>query len=181
VTNGFITPEPLEMVAPYLDAANADLKSFKEEYYRKICGGRLQPVLEALRQMRKLNIWIEVTTLVIPGLNDSADELGSIARFIKDELGAGVPWHVSAFYPIYKMTDRPPTPPETLVKARDIGLETGLKYVYSGNIPIRGAENTYCPNCKKAVINRSVFWVTENYLVNGACPNCGEKVEGVWG
>lgn len=135
VTNGFITEPPLRMIAPYLDAANVDLKSFRDEYYHKYCGGKLEPVLKALKLYKELNIWLEVTTLVIPGLNDSETELMDIANFIKNELGEGVPWHVSAFYPIYKMTDRPPTPAETIYKARDIGLKAGLKYVYTGNLP----------------------------------------------
>lgn len=134
VTNGFINPAPLKEIAPYLDAANVDLKSFKDEYYRKICGARLEPVLDTLRLMKKLDIWIEITTLIIPELNDSTEELKEIASFIKNELGAGVPWHVSAFHPCYKMLDRPPTPKETIIRARDIGLKAGLKFVHPGNI-----------------------------------------------
>ncbi|MGB9612607.1 MAG: AmmeMemoRadiSam system radical SAM enzyme [Candidatus Margulisiibacteriota bacterium] len=181
VTNGYTNLPAIEMIAPYLDAANVDLKSFREEYYLKICGGRLAPVLETLKFMRKLNIWVEVTTLVIPGLNDSKEELKDIANFIKNELGDDVPWHISAFYPHYKMLDRPPTPAQTLVKAREIGIGVGLKYVYTGNIPIPGAEDTYCPACHKPLIVRSGFSVLENKVKDGKCSYCGVEVSGVWG
>ncbi|MFH1386323.1 MAG: AmmeMemoRadiSam system radical SAM enzyme [bacterium] len=134
VTNGYSNPEPTKMIAPYLDAANIDLKSFSDDYYKKYCGGRLQPVLDTIKLMRNLKIWIELTTLIIPGLNDSNEELTEIASFIKNDLGDDVPWHVSAFYPTYKMLDRPATPRETVIKAKEIGLEAGLKYVYTGNI-----------------------------------------------
>jgi len=180
VTNGFIAEPPLRMIAPYLDAANVDLKSFRDEYYHKICGGKLEPVLAALKLYKKLKIWIEVTTLIIPGLNDSKQELKDIADFIKKELGAEVPWHVSAFYPTYKMTDRPPTPPETLLKAREIGLKAGLKYVYGGNLNIPGSEDTICPKCKKDLIVRSGFEVIRNQIKEGKCSHCGERIDGIW-
>jgi len=180
VTNGFITPEPLKQIAPILNAANIDLKSMKDETYRQVCGGSLQPVLNALRLYRELNIWIEVTTLVIPGLNDSKQELSDIARFIRDELGAQVPWHLSAFYPTYKMTDRPPTPPEELMRAQLIGIESGLKYVYCGNVSVPGLEDTHCPKCRLGLISRSGFGVIKNALVDGRCYNCGEAIDGIW-
>ena len=181
VTNGYMNLPVVEMIAPYLDAANVDLKSFREDYYRKICGGELQPVLEAIKLMKKLKIWIELTTLVIPGLNDSSEELTDIASFIKNEVGDDVPWHVSAFHPMYKMLDRPRTPVETLVKARDIGLKAGLKYVYVGNIPLPGSEDTYCSKCKKLLVQRSAFTVLKNSLKDGKCYSCGEPASGVWG
>ena len=180
VTNGFINPEPLELISPYLHAANVDLKSFQEDFYKKICGARLAPVLETLKLMKKLNIWVEVTTLVIPGRNDSKEELTQIASFIKNELSPDTPWHVSAFFPHYKMADHPRTPAEKLEMARDIGLKAGLKYVYSGNIPIRGAEDTYCPKCKKSLIERAGFQILKNVLKNGQCVFCGEKISGIW-
>ncbi len=180
VTNGFTNGPVVEMIAPYLDAANVDLKSFRDEYYRKVCGGRLQPVLDTIKLMKKLKIWIELTTLVIPGLNDSNEELTDIANFIKNEVGDDVPWHVSAFRPAYKMLDRSSTPAETLLRARDIGLKAGLKYVYVGNIPIPGSEDTYCSNCKKPLIQRSVFTVLKDNVKDGKCYNCGEAVSGVW-
>jgi pyruvate formate lyase activating enzyme len=180
VSNGFISEEPLRTIAPYLHAANIDLKSLRDEYYRKICGGRLEPVLQALKLYRELKIWLEITTLIIPGLNDSQQELGEIAAFIRQELGAEVPWHVSAFYPTYKMVDRPPTPRETLVKAKQIGLNSGLKYVYCGNLDIPGGEDTNCPRCGFNLIARSGFQVENNQIKNGVCINCGEKIAGVW-
>jgi pyruvate formate lyase activating enzyme len=180
VTNGFTSAEALNVISPYLDAANVDLKSFREDFYRHISGARLALVLDTLRLMKKLNIWVEVTTLVIPGLNDSSEELAEMANFIKNELGDETPWHVSAFFPAYKMTDRPPTPAATLKIARQIGLDSGLKYAYAGNLPIEGAENTYCGKCKKLLIERRGFYVAKNNLKNGACPFCGERISGVW-
>lgn len=180
ITNGYTSIPALEMIKPYLDAANVDLKSFREDFYHKICGARLAPVLEVLKWMKKNNIWIEVTTLVIPGLNDSKEELTEIASFIKNDLGDDTPWHVSAFHPTYKMLDRPRTPAETLMMAREIGIQTGLKYVYCGNIPVPGAEDTYCPKCKTNLIQRSVFTVLKNELKDGKCGVCGEGIAGVW-
>lgn len=181
VTSGFMNPPVVEMVSPYLDAANVDLKSFREDYYHKICGGRLAPVLEVLKLMKKLKIWVEVTTLVIPGLNDSNEELTQIANFIKNDLGDETPWHVSAFFPHYKMLDRPPTSGEALIRARNIGLDIGLKYVYAGNIPIPGTEDTYCSRCKRALIVRSGFMILKNEVKDKKCSHCGERVSGVWG
>jgi len=180
VTNGFMNPPVVEKIAPYLDAANIDLKSFRDEYYRKICGGQLTPVLNTIKQMKKMGIWIELTTLIIPGLNDSVEELTDIANFIKNEVGADVPWHVSAFRPTYKMLDRPATPAKTLQKAREIGFRSGLRYVYAGNLPIPGAEDTICPKCKKALIARAGFSVMGDKVEGGKCFNCGGKIAGVW-
>jgi pyruvate formate lyase activating enzyme len=180
VSNGFMNPPVVETAQPYLDAANVDLKSFSDDYYRKFCGGRLAPVLETLKLMKKLKTWVEVTTLVIPGLNDSQEELMEIARFIRKEMSDDTPWHVTGFYPTYKMLDRPRTPAETLVKAREIGLSEGLKFVYAGNLLIKGAENTYCPKCGQIVIQRSGFEVLENRVKAGKCGLCNEPIAGVW-
>ncbi|GAI02889.1 unnamed protein product, partial [marine sediment metagenome] len=141
VTNGYMTEEAIKKIEPYLDAANVDLKSFSDDFYRKLCGAKLQPVLDALKLMKKLGIWVEVTTLIIPTLNDSSEELREIAKFIVNELGEGTPWHISRFYPAYNLTDKPPTPIETIHKAREIGLNEGLKYVYEGNVPGSTGEN----------------------------------------
>ncbi|MBU0630298.1 MAG: AmmeMemoRadiSam system radical SAM enzyme [Candidatus Margulisbacteria bacterium] len=182
VTNGYINPAPLEMIAPYLDAANVDLKSFRDDYYRKICGGQLKPVLETLKLLKKLKIWVEVTTLIIPELNDSVEELTDIASFIKLELGEETPWHVTGFYPVYKMLDQPPTPAVTLSKAREIGRSLGLKYVYAGNVPIPGGEETHCPQCGKPLIIRSEFrTMTDLVSGTGVCPVCQHPIAGVWG
>jgi pyruvate formate lyase activating enzyme len=179
VTNGFTSPEALRAVAPFLDGANVDLKSFREEFYKKICGAKLAPVLESLKLYRELGIWLEVTTLVIPGENDSDEELGQIAAFIAGELGPEVPWHVSAFHPTYRLTDRPRTPAETLRRACVVGRDAGLKYVYEGNIPGEG-EDTFCPACGERVIFRLGFSVRENRLEEGSCPECRSPLEGIW-
>ncbi|HDN80764.1 MAG TPA: AmmeMemoRadiSam system radical SAM enzyme [Chloroflexi bacterium] len=179
VTNGYMTPEMLEEFQPYLDAANVDLKAGKDEFYRKYCGARLQPVLESLKKMKEMGIWVEVTTLVIPGLNDSDEELRFIADFISQELGPETPWHVSRFHPHYKMYDRPPTPVSTLHRAREIGLKAGLRYVYEGNVPGSEGENTYCYNCGKLLIRRFGFEILEYRVKEGKCYNCGAPIDGV--
>ena len=179
VTNGFTSPEALRAIAPFLDGANVDLKSFRETFYKKICGAKLAPVLESLKLYRELGIWLEVTTLVIPGENDSDRELGEIAAFIAGELGPGVPWHVSAFHPTYRLTNRPRTPAATLRRACEAGRAAGLKYVYEGNIPGEG-EDTFCPSCGVSVISRLGFSVKENRLEEGSCPRCRSPLEGIW-
>ncbi len=179
VTNGYTSAEALRHLSPWLHAANVDLKSFRDDFYRKICGARLQPVLDSLRLYRELGIWLEVTTLIIPGENDSPEELGDIAAFIARELGPEVPWHVSAFHPTYRLTDRPRTPAALLRQARDIGLQAGLRFVYEGNIPGEG-EDTACPSCSRTVVSRFGFTIREVLLQDGRCPWCGTPVAGVW-
>ncbi len=179
VSNGYMTPEVTRHLAPVLDGINIDIKGFTDDFYKKVCKARLQPVLDNVRLMFDLGVWVEVTTLLIPGLNDSPEELRDIARFVKG-VDPGIPWHVTAFYPTYKMTDRKPTPVETLRMARDIGLEEGLRFVYEGNIPGEGGENTYCPSCNTELITRFGFSIRQNRLANGCCSDCGEKIEGVW-
>ncbi len=175
VTNGYILPGPLKEISPWLHGANVDLKSFRDSFYRKICQARLEPVLDTLKLMRSLGIWVEVTTLLIPGLNDEEEELRDMARFLC-ELGAEVPWHVSAFHPTYRMTDRSRTPGSTLRRAREIGVEEGLHFVYTGNIPGEQGENTYCPQCGTCVIGRYGFRVTSQSLEQGQCGECGQKI-----
>jgi pyruvate formate lyase activating enzyme len=182
VTNGFISPDPLREIAPYLGAANIDLKSFRDSYYKKLCGARLEPVLAAIREYKKLGVWIELTTLLIPGLNDEDGELRDIARFIKTELGEDVPWHISRFFPAYKMEHWQETPIRSLLRARELGQEEGLRYVYLGNVPQEeGAENTFCPGCGSVVIRRWGFTVVENRMRAGRCPDCNRFVAGRWG
>jgi pyruvate formate lyase activating enzyme len=178
VTNGFISEAPLRELATVLDAANVDLKFFRPESYRKISRARLEPVLAAIRLYRELGVWVEVTTLVIPGVNDSDEELRGIATFLRS-LGADLPWHVSLFYPAYKMMDRPPTPLATLRRAAGIGREAGLRHVYEGNVPGGEGEDTYCHACKALLVARSLFGVLENRIANDRCPDCGEPVDGV--
>ena len=178
VTNGYMTVEMLETMHPYLDAANVDLKGFRDETYRKYAAARLQPVLDSLKAMKRLGVWVEVTTLVIPGINDDPAELEDAARFVADELGEETPWHISRFFPAYEMTDVPPTPVATLQRAREIGLDAGLRYVYVGNVA--NEANTYCHVCGRLLIRRSGLWVSENHVQpDGRCPNCGTAVGGV--
>lgn len=178
VTNGYMTGEALDAARGWLDAANVDLKAFSDDFYRRHCGGSLQPVLDAIKRMTELGLWVEVTTLVIPGRNDSDEELGWIAQFLAG-ISPDLPWHVSRFVPSYLVYDVPPTPVATLRRAREIGREAGLRFVYLGNVPGEG-EDTACPSCGKTVIRREGFRVVENQLADGRCPGCGEAVAGVW-
>ncbi len=179
VTNGYMTPEMLEAYHPYLDAANVDLKSFRDDFYRHLCGARLQPVLDSLRRLKALGVWLEVTTLVISGYNDDPAELRDLAAFIAGELGPATPWHVSRFHPAYRLVTAPPTPAATLLRAHDIGREAGLHYVYVGNLPSAAGENTVCPACGQTVIERHGFRVTARHTRNGTCSHCGAAIDGV--
>ena len=179
VSNGFMTEESAKALAEFIDADNIDLKSFQDDFYRKVCKARLQPVLDTIGRLRRAGVWIEVTTLVIPGHNDSTEELTDIAQFIKG-VGPEIPWHVSAFYPTHQMLDRPRTPPETLLKAREIGLAAGLRYVYTGNIPGQGGENTYCYSCGEVLIERVGYTIKGFILQDGKCPKCQTAIDGVW-
>ncbi len=176
VTNGFMTAEALEAARPWLDAANVDLKSFRDETYKKTCGGRLGPVLETIRRMREAGIWVEVTTLVVPGLNDADDELKGIAGFLAG-VDRDIPWHISRFHPDYKYTTAPPTPQETLDRAVRRGQAAGLRYVYVGNIDDPNTI-TYCPGCRKEVVGRRGFSVTFDRTIEGRCPECGTAIAG---
>ncbi len=177
VSNGYMSAEMLGLFHPWLDAANIDLKAFSDITYCKYVGARLQPVLDSLKLLRKYGIWLEVTTLIIPGINDDPQELQDIAEFIAVELGNDTPWHVSRFFPQYKMEHIPPTLPETLQKAVEIGKNVGLKYVYTGNL---GSEiDTNCPVCATLLVRRNRFGVENRVDGNGCCPKCGEKIAGV--
>jgi pyruvate formate lyase activating enzyme len=178
VTNGYMTPEVIDETKPYFQAANVDLKSFRPKHYQRICGAKLEPVLKSIQYMKESGIWVEVTTLVIPTKNDSDEELRDIARFIHS-VGQDIPWHISAFYPTYKMSDLPRTPVETLRKARDIGIEEGLRYVYTGNVPGDPGENTYCYNCGKLLIERYGFAISGYYLEDSSCQYCSTSIDGV--
>jgi len=180
VTNGFIAEEPLRTIAPYLTAANIDIKGFRQEFYKRVCGAPLQPVLDAVKLYKQLGVWIELTTLVIPGRNDDESELRDLAGFIRSELGAEVPWHLSRFFPAYKMGMVPPTPIATLRMAERVGKEAELQYVYLGNVFEEPGEDTHCPGCRAVVIRRSGLFLVENRLKDGACPDCGRKIEGIW-
>ena len=178
VTNGYLTEEALGEAKGWLHAANVDLKSFSPEFYRKFCGASLQPVLDTIARMWEAGIWVEVTTLVIPGRNDAGEGLRWIAEFLAG-ISPDIPWHVSRFVPAYKVWDLPPTPVATLRKAREIGLSAGLHFVYLGNVPGEG-EDTLCPACGRVLIRRYGFQVVESSLVDGRCPGCGEAIAGVW-
>jgi pyruvate formate lyase activating enzyme len=179
VTNGYITAEALKEINPYLDAANVDLKSFRKDFYKKYPKAKLEGVLDTLKLMKEFGIWVEVTTLLIPTLNDSEEELRDIAKFIKKELGKETPWHISRFYPTYQMTHLPSTSSEKLMRAREIGLEEGLRYVYTGNIPGLEGENTYCWSCKKLIIRRYGYSISSYKIKDGECEYCGVKIDGV--
>ncbi len=179
VSNGFMTEPSAKALAEFIDADNVDLKSFRDDHYRKVCKAPLQPVLDTIVRLKQLGVWVEVTTLVIPGLNDSTEELTDIAQFIKG-VDMGIPWHVSAFYPTYKMLDRPRTPAATLLKAREIGLAAGLRYVYTGNIPGKGGESTICYACGEMLIDRVGCQILRNTLQDGKCPKCQAEIDGVW-
>lgn len=178
VSNGYMSPQMLELLHPRLDAANIDLKAFRESTYRQHVGARLQPVLDSLKELRRLGVWLEVTTLIIPGINDDPGELHDIAGFIASELGAGVPWHISRFYPQYKMQYVPSTPLERIEEAAGIGRQAGLHYVYPGNTG--ASADTCCPGCGRTVIERSGFGVRVlRVSAQGACPDCATPIAGV--
>ena len=179
VSNGYTSPEACRDIAPYLDANNIDLKAFSDKFYREVCGAKLAPVLETISLMKELGVWVEITTLVIPGWNDSDKELLSIAEFIKS-VDPQIPWHVTAFYPTYKMTDRGATPVSALRRARDIGLAAGLHYVYEGNVPGEGGENTFCHKCSRVIINRRGFAVSSVHMDGNRCGFCQEPVAGIF-
>lgn len=178
VTNGYMSQEMLNVFHPYLDAANVDLKAFREKTYHHFVGAGLQPVLDNLKLMKKLGVWLEVTTLVIPGINDDLAELRDAAQFVAQELGAETPWHISRFFPAYKMANIPPTPLAMLQQAQQIGHEEGLQFVYVGNIPGEG-NDTLCPSCGRALIRRHNFGVIFNRMSNDRCPACGEPIAGI--
>jgi pyruvate formate lyase activating enzyme len=180
VTNGYMSGEAVKMVSPFLDAANVDLKAFSDRFYRERCGARLQPVLDTLKRMVSQGVFVEVTTLIVPGLNDSPDELKQLAGFIAEQLDPATPWHISRFHPTYRLTDRGPTPVKTLETARDIGLAAGLQFVYTGNVPGDAGGNTYCPGCGEMIMERWGFRLGSVRVKNGACSLCGEAIAGVW-
>jgi pyruvate formate lyase activating enzyme len=180
VSNGYITYEAFHDIYDHVDAANIDLKAFTEDFYGRITLTHLKPVLETLVWLKKeTNVWLEITNLIIPTLNDAPGEFRQIADWIMENLGPDVPLHFTAFHPDFKLMDKPRTPPETLHRARAIALEAGLHYVYEGNI-LNGAGNTHCPQCSKVLIRRSWHEVQSNTLRAGACPNCGHPIPGRW-
>ena len=182
VTSGYETHKAIDTIAPYLDGMNIDIKGFSQSFYKEICGGSLKPVLDTIEYAHKKGIWVETTTLLIPGYNDSDEEIRSIAQFQAD-LDPNMPWHISAFHPMYKMQNVPRTPPSTLRRAYTIGKEVGLNYVYVGNIDDEARESTYCPECSALVIDRHGHigqYVTNHLMQKNNCPSCGYPLHGVW-
>ena len=179
VSNGYMTPAALREMGGNLHAANIDLKAFNDKFYREQCGAKLKPVLKTLEVMKEMGIWIEVTTLLIPGLNDEPEELKDLAQFLVN-LDPGIPWHISRFHPTYHLTNIPSTPVATIRRARDLGYDAGLQYVYTGNIHGDDGENTFCHSCKALLINRTGFFVSENRIQDNRCANCGKEIPGHW-
>jgi len=179
VTNGYMTREMLDDSKGLIDAANVDLKAFNDKFYTKYCKAKRDGVMDTLRYMRQLPIWLEITTLLIPTLNDDLDEIKAMVNFIRDELGPEVPWHVSRFYPHYKEQDIPPTDVQELRKIRQIGLDAGLYYVYTGNVPWDPGEKTYCRTCSQVLIDRVGYRISKYAVKDGSCPKCGSRLHGV--
>ena len=178
VSNGYMSAEMLELLCPRLDAANIDLKTFRDSTYRTYAGARLQPVLDSLKRLHDYGIWLEVTTLIIPGVNDDPQELRELAEFIVTELGVDTPWHVSRFHPQYRLNHKPSTPPATIRQAVDIGRQAGLAHVYTGNIG--GDTDTLCSKCGVVLIQRDGYLVKRNRITSGSsCPDCGHGIAGV--
>ncbi|MEW6586050.1 MAG: AmmeMemoRadiSam system radical SAM enzyme [Nitrospirota bacterium] len=176
---GYIREKPLRALCKYMDAADIDLKGFSEDFYERICSGRLKPVLDSLVVLKKEGVWLEITNLVIPTLNDDMKMIKEMCRWIVKNLGPDVPIHFSRFFPNYKLANLPPTPIETLTSARNTALDAGMKFVYIGNIR-HEAESTFCPKCKKLLIERIGYFVRQNHLSNGNCKFCKTTIPGVW-
>ncbi len=180
VTNGYMSQALLEMVSPFLDAANVDLKAFNDRFYQTYCKARLEPVKENIKQMKKMGIMVEITTLLIPGLNDDETEICAMADYIANDLGRETPWHISRFHPSYNMTDRPATSISSLEKAYSAGKAAGLFHVYIGNVPGLSSENTYCSSCNALLVRRYAYHI-ESYLSEGGkCPECKKIAYGIY-
>jgi len=182
ISNGFMSPQTLNALLPYLDAANIDLKSIQNDFYKEVCGANIKPILKNIVTLKKSDCWLELTTLIIPTKNDSPAEFKKIAEFIKSKVGADTPWHISRFSPeiSYQMQDLPPTEISSLAKAIEIGKDTGLKYVYAGNISDPDYENTNCPNCNEKIIDRSGFSIQIPQGPVVKCPRCQTKLDIIW-
>ena len=179
VCNGFINQEPLKEWCKYIDAANIDLKAFTDKFYKQMTGAWIKPVLESIKTLKKQGIWLEITNLLIPALNDRPAEIKKMCKWIKENIGTTTPLHFTAFYPCYKVLDIPPTPKNILLKAKSIADKEGLKYVYVGYVPAEKESNTHCPKCGKLLIERGWFNIIQNNIRKGKC-SCGYKTEGIW-
>lgn len=180
VTAGYINEKPMRELAKVTDATNTDIKAFSDEYYKDICDGTLEPVLKALLVMKEEGMWIEITNLILPTLNDNDDDIKKLCQWVVNNLGKDIPIHFSRFYPMYKLTNLPPTPASTLNRARDIALSEGVIFVYVGNIPGNPGENTSCPKCGYLLIERQIYFIRQNNITNGKCPKCGFEIPGIW-
>lgn len=180
ISNGYINGKPLKELLPHMDAVKVDFKAFSESFYRDVCSAHLKPVLETMTRIKASGVWLEMVMLVIPTLNDDTKELTAMARWIMKNLGPDVPIHFTRFHPMYKMTNLPPTPVKTLERARKIALDAGMHFAYAGNVPGHPAENTFCPGCKKQLIERDGYHIVSNTLAGGRCPHCKTIVPGVW-
>jgi len=179
VSNGYETIEAIDFASEWLNGINVDLKAFGEDYYKRLCKARLQPVLDTIRYIaNETDIWMEITTLLVPGENDSDDELRALADFIVNEAGPDVPWHISRFHPNYKYLDSVTTPLKALERAEEIGKAAGLHYVYLGNVPGSKSESTFCYSCGRVLIERVGYRILANHIVHSCCPDCGEKIAG---
>jgi len=180
VSNGYMSEQTINLMSGLIDAINIDIKGFTEKFYKEICGASLEKLLKTTKLLKKTGIWIEITTLLIPTLNEGEEQIKGVIEFVRDELGKETPLHFSLFYPYYKLAHLPPTPVETARKAREMALESGLRYVYTGNYPGDEGENTYCYNCKNLLIKRYGFMVEKNLIEKGRCPHCGAKIDGIF-
>ena len=180
VSNGYINQKPLQALAPYLDAANIDLKSFSDDIYLRLNAGKLQPVLDTLITLKEYNVWVEITNLVVPSWTDDFDMISEMCDWLVENGFSENPLHFSRFHPLYKLTQLPATPINTLIKARDIAVKAGCKYVYIGNVPGRGFENTFCPNCHEMIIQRRGYAILSVKINDGKCGYCGTPINGVW-
>jgi pyruvate formate lyase activating enzyme len=180
ISAGFIEQEPLRELCRAVDAIKIDLKGYDADFYRKVCGAELAPVLRSIETVQESGVHLEIVNLVVPGLNDNPDQLRGLARWVAKELSPDVPLHFSRFQPQYKMVNLPPTPVETLDRARQVAAEEGVRFVYVGNVPGHTGNNTFCPVCGRAIIVREGFSVTEYHLTGGDCAYCGTAIPGVW-
>jgi pyruvate formate lyase activating enzyme len=180
VSAGYINEEPLRNLAKHIDAANIDLKSFKESIYLKLNAGKLQPVLDTLKILREENVWLEITNLIIPNWTDDFDMIREMCEWLYAHNLQDAPLHFSRFHPMYKLTQLPPTPVATLEKARNIALESGIQYVYLGNVPGTKASNTFCHKCGKTVLERRGYTILSNQIIAGKCTHCGQTIPGIW-
>ena len=180
VTGGFINPKPLRNLCNVIDAANIDLKGFSDKYLSETCGEKLAPLLSTIKLAKTRGVWVELTNLVVPTLNDDPAMIKDMCAWIREDLGADTPLHFSRFWPMYKLKNLPPTPLETLKASREIAQNEGLNYVYIGNVPEGPYNNTVCPGCKKVLIHRAGYFVLENNIASSKCKFCGQKIAGVW-